>query len=83
MKVIRWIDNNIERVLCVTLLALMSIIIVVQVFFRYVLQNSLQWSEEIARYMFIWLIYIGISYGVKTDKHQGVRRDSQPHPSHH
>lgn len=72
MKVIRWLDANIEKVLCVTLLALMSIIIVVQVFFRYVLQNSLQWSEEIARYMFIWLIYIGIAYGVKLDKHIAV-----------
>ena len=72
MKVIRWLDANLERVLCVALLALMSIIIVVQVFFRYVLQNSLQWSEEIARYMFIWLIYIGISYGVKMDKHIAV-----------
>jgi TRAP-type C4-dicarboxylate transport system permease small subunit len=72
MKVIRWLDNNIEKVICVALLALMSIIIVVQVFFRYVLQNSLQWSEEIARYMFIWLIYIGISYGVKMDKHIAV-----------
>ena len=72
MKVIRWLDNNIEKVICVTLLALMSIIIVVQVFFRYVLQNSLQWSEEIARYMFIWLIYIGIAYGVKLDKHIAV-----------
>ena len=72
MKVIRWLDANIEKVICVALLALMSIIIVVQVFFRYVLQNSLQWSEEIARYMFIWLIYIGISYGVKLDKHIAV-----------
>lgn len=72
MKVIRWLDANIEKVLCVGLLALMSIIIVVQVFFRYVLQNSLQWSEEIARYMFIWLIYIGIAYGVKLDKHIAV-----------
>ncbi len=72
MKVIKWLDANIEKVICVTLLALMTIIIVVQVFFRYVLQNSLQWSEEIARYMFIWLIYIGISYGVKMDKHIAV-----------
>ena len=72
MKIIRWLDANIEKVICVTLLALMSIIIVVQVFFRYVLQNSLQWSEEIARYMFIWLIYIGIPYGVKLDKHIAV-----------
>ncbi|WP_300022505.1 TRAP transporter small permease [Oscillibacter sp.] len=47
----------------------MSVLIVVQVFFRYVLNNSLSWSEEMARYLFIWMIYIGISYGVKMDKH--------------
>ena len=55
--------------LCVVFLALMSIIIVLQVFFRYVLNNSLSWSEELARYLFIWMIYVGISYGVKLDKH--------------
>ena len=69
MKVLKWLDDNIEKIICVVLLALMSVIIVVQVFFRYVLQNSLSWSEELARYMFIWLIYIGISYGVKERKH--------------
>ena len=44
-------------------------VIVAQVFCRYVLNSSLSWSEELARYLFIWMIYIGISYGVKLDKH--------------
>lgn len=69
MKVLRFLDENIEKILCVVLLAAMSILIVVQVFFRYALNNSLSWTEELSRYMFIWLIYIGISYGVKMDKH--------------
>jgi TRAP-type C4-dicarboxylate transport system permease small subunit len=33
------------------------------------LDNSLSWSEELARYCFIWLVYIGISYGVKKQRH--------------
>ena len=72
MKLIHWLDENFEKTICFLLLAGMSILIVVQVFFRYVLQNSLQWSEELARYMFIWLIYMAISYGVKVDKHIAV-----------
>lgn len=36
---------------------------------RYVFHNSLSWSEELARYLFIWLIYLGISYGCKLRKH--------------
>lgn len=39
---------------------------------RYVFGNSLSWSEEIARYAFIWMIYIGVSYGVKENKHLNV-----------
>lgn len=69
MKVLRFLDENLEKMICVFCLALMSILIVLQVFFRYVLNNSLSWSEELARYLFIWMIYIGISYGVKMDKH--------------
>ncbi len=72
MKVIRFLDDNLEKMLCTITLALMSAIIVLQVFFRYVLNNSLSWSEELARYLFIWTIYIGISYGVKMDKHVAV-----------
>lgn len=69
MKVLRFLDENIEKVLCAICLALMSAIIVAQVFFRYVLNNSLSWSEEVARYLFVWMVYLGISLGVKTDKH--------------
>jgi TRAP-type C4-dicarboxylate transport system permease small subunit len=36
------------------------------------MQSSLSWSEEFARYLFIWLIYIGISYGVKKNAHVAV-----------
>src|SRR5690606_34234179 len=40
-----------------------------QVFMRHVMNSSLSWSEELARYCFIWLVYIGISYGVKMQRH--------------
>lgn len=65
----KYIDKYIEEIILVVLLALMSIIIGVQVFMRYVLKASLSWSEEIARYMFVWIVYIGISYGVKAGRH--------------
>lgn len=69
MAIIKWLDENIERVILLVLLVVMSIVIVLQVFMRYVIENSLTWSEELARFCFVWLIYIGISYGVKKAKH--------------
>ncbi|BDH62649.1 TRAP transporter small permease [Ureibacillus massiliensis] len=69
MTLIKWLDENIERTILLILLGLMSVVIVLQVFMRYVAQNSLSWSEELARFCFVWLVYIGISYGVKRAKH--------------
>lgn len=46
----------------------MTFLIAVQVFMRKI-GHSLSWSEELARYMFIWLIYLGISYGASIMKH--------------
>jgi len=41
----------------------------VQVFFRYVLNASLPWPEELARWCFIWLVFVGVSVGVRRDTH--------------
>ncbi|KAA9019522.1 TRAP transporter small permease [Niallia endozanthoxylica] len=73
MKVIRWLDENIEKVI----LVFFSIIMVAVIFLQVVMRQfggSLSWSEELARYCFIWMIYIGISLGVKEQKH--VRIDA-------
>ena len=68
-KLLKWLDDNIELYICVFLMSFMTLLVFVQVVMRYVFNNSLSWSEELARYTFIWLIYIGISYGCKLRKH--------------
>ena len=62
------IDEHLEDILLVTLLSLMSLIIFVQVIMRYLMRNSLSWSEELARYLFIWSIYLAVSYAAKERK---------------
>ena len=50
----------------------MCIIISMQVFNRYVLGHSLDWSEELGRYLFIWAVYMGCSYAMQEDRHLEV-----------
>ncbi|OGB90341.1 MAG: hypothetical protein A3G35_18975 [candidate division NC10 bacterium RIFCSPLOWO2_12_FULL_66_18] len=45
--------------ICVFLLAALVILIDLQVFYRYVLNDPLSWPEEIARNAFIWLVALG------------------------
>ena len=69
MKLLKFIDEKLEMTICIVLMSTMSVLLAVQVFMRYVMKYSLSWSEELARYIFIWLIYLGISYGAKIMKH--------------
>lgn len=72
MKVLKWLDEHIESSILIFLSILTVVVVFIQVFMRYVLGSSLIWSEELARYAFIWMIYIGVSYGVKRQAHISV-----------
>lgn len=64
--------NKFEEVLSSCALAVMAIIIILQVFQRYVIQNSLDWPEELARYLFIFAVYIGSSFAASERRHLEV-----------
>jgi len=50
----------------------MAAIVAVQVFFRYVLNHSLFWSEELARFLLIWLTFLGASVAYHRQSHPGI-----------
>lgn len=65
----KFLDARLEETLLVVLLATMAGLIGLQVFMRYVVESSLSWSEELARYLFIWSTYIGAAYAVRKRAH--------------
>jgi TRAP-type C4-dicarboxylate transport system permease small subunit len=48
------------------LLAVVVVIVLVQVFGRYILQVSLSWPEELARYVLVWLMFFGVAAAAAT-----------------
>lgn len=64
--------NKIEENLLYLSLIFTVTIIFIQVVMRYVFSNSLSWSEEAARYVFIWQTWIGASYAVRKKRHLRV-----------
>lgn len=68
MTIKKFLDNF-EEYFCVWSMAIMTILIFIQVVMRYVFSNSLSWSEEMARFIFLWLSWIGASYAVKEREH--------------
>jgi len=47
----------------------MVFISLLQVFFRYALNNSLIWSEELARYLFVWVSFLGSAVALERGLH--------------
>ncbi|SBW09019.1 C4-dicarboxylate transport system (Permease small protein) [uncultured delta proteobacterium] len=67
MKILRWFDEHFEETIMMALLSLMVVIMGAQVFMRYVVGKSLGWPEELSRYLFVWISFLGMSYAIKTD----------------
>ena len=67
--------DGIEAVARVTVLGLTLLVLLVmlaQVFFRYVLNSSLQWSEELAVWGMVWMVFVGSVLLVRRSEHISI-----------
>lgn len=60
-KLVKWI--------CILLLGGMLLVAVLQVIARYVFPHPLSWTEELARFMMLWLIFLGASHIAKASSY--------------
>lgn len=80
LRALRWLDANLEKVILITAFAFCAGIIAVEVFRRFVLSQQAPWSTFIPAYLFLWLTWIGASYGAKMRCHLSFHelRDRMP-----
>ncbi len=62
--IISYVLDNLEGILCKILLIFFVTTLLLQIIFRE-LHLPLTWSEEIARYAFLWFILFGASYATR------------------
>ena len=72
MKLIKWLDENIEYWLCFIFYSYMAGIIVLEVCRRYFMSSSSSLGEETAIYAFICMTYLAAARGVRGRKHLSV-----------
>ena len=68
-KMIRKLWDHLEENILVASYLVVIPILFAQVICRYVFNQALTWSEELARYIFIWQIWLGSSYCVQKNRH--------------
>lgn len=69
MTVIRWLDANFERLIIGILLAGIVLLISANVFMRYILNASLSWGEELTLWIFVWFVWLSVSYAFQKGAH--------------
>ena len=70
-KFFRVIDK-VEDICLVTMFAVMVGAIFLQIIMRYVFNNSLTWSEELGKFIFVWISWLGISIGARRKEHIAI-----------
>lgn len=73
-KYTKFLDGleSVEKVFLAVTAAIMVIVIAYQVVLRYVFNASNAWSEELARYLFIYDVFIGSAIALRKNSHLQV-----------
>lgn len=75
MNSLKSILDPVEKVLaatCVLALAMMLGLGVLTVLFRFVIQSSLAFPDEMIRYLFVWVIALGSAIGLRRNIHAAI-----------
>lgn len=60
------------RVAVIVLMAMITVVVFLQVTSRYLFDVPLEWSEEVSRFGFVWLVFLGAGLLVRTGDHLKV-----------
>lgn len=69
MNIVKFLDEKLEEWILILSFMFLVVLVFTQVFFRYVISQSLGWSEELSRYMLIWIAWISACYIMRSGKH--------------
>jgi len=75
LRILRYLFRIIDSFTSIVLFLLLASMVVntaVSVFFRYVLNDAISWSEEASRYLMIWMGFFGMSLATRDREHVGI-----------
>jgi TRAP-type C4-dicarboxylate transport system permease small subunit len=74
LRVRGWVEvlDKVSFGIIVAAMAAMTIMVSLQVFWRYVLGSSIDSADEVSRLFFVWVIFLAIPHGIKFSIHVGI-----------
>lgn len=84
MKILDRFSDGLNRLVTFAitfLLVWMTIVLVIQVGARYLLSSGMPWTEEMARFAMIWLVFLGATVMTKEGSHISITILEDRYPS--
>jgi TRAP-type C4-dicarboxylate transport system permease small subunit len=69
MKVLHFLDEKFEEIIGVLLLTVVISLIFIGVVLRLSFNTGLPWQEELSRMLYVVVVYLGASYGMRSQDH--------------
>jgi len=69
INILKFIDEKFEEIIGAAILAVVVSLIFAGVVLRLLFTTGLAWQEELSRYLFVLVVYLGASYGIKSQDH--------------
>ena len=79
VSIFSWLNENFEKIFMVAGILAITLFITWQVVYRYIITQFIEragaavWTEELSRYIFIWISYLALSVAIK--KRSSIRVD--------
>ena len=64
--------DKVTQWFCISVVLVMTVEVLIGVFFRYALDAPIKWGEELARLMMMWVGLLGIAIALKDGDHMGL-----------
>lgn len=71
IKILSWLEEALLHVISVMFLFIVALTLV-QVFYRYVLNDALSWSSELTKIVFVWMTFLGSAVAVQRRRHMRI-----------
>ena len=72
VKILHWLDENFEKYVVSILFLAFAAIMILNVIMRFVFQNALSWASELVLTLFVWFVWLAVSYAFKENAHINV-----------
>ncbi|MCV9888090.1 MULTISPECIES: TRAP transporter small permease [Bacillaceae] len=71
VKLLKTLNSLLNGIIVLVLVSMVSLVFL-NVVLRYAFSSGITWSEELARYLFVWIVFLGAIVASKEKGHLGV-----------